>query len=125
MIFNMAGGGGVEVKRATGTARTNSSGVLTINCGFKPDLVLVRIANYTEGGYNYDSNLAFVFSEKTTGSSYYLANMAWKSSTTMVSATATVSNTGCTVNMGQYDTSWNSSAFSNQNCSWVAIKYTE
>lgn len=124
MIFNMAGGG-VEVKRATGTARTNSSGVATINCGFKPDVVLVRMGTYTEDSYNYDGNLAFVFQEKTSGSNYYLTNMTWVSTSTFVSSTATVSDTGCSINVYQYDTSWNGSVYSNKNLSWVAIKYTE
>lgn len=125
MILNMAGGGGVEVNKKTGTTRTNNSGVLTINCGFKPDVVLVRIGTYNEDNYNYDGNIAYVFQEKTSGSSYYLANMTWLSSNTFISSTATASDTGCSVNMYQYDASWNGSAYSNKNVSWVAIKYTE
>lgn len=115
---------GVNVQKQSGTVTTNSSGGATINCGFKPDMVLVRIATYTESPYNYDSNLAFVFKEKTTGSSYYLANMAWKDSTTLITGTATVSDTGCTLNLYEYDTSWNGNYFPNETLSWVAIKYT-
>lgn len=125
MIFNMAGGGGVEVKRATGTVRTGSNGVATISCGFKPDVVVLRIGTYSEEGYNYDCNLVYAFNEKTTGSSYYLTNMTWVNSTTIITSTATVNSTGCSLNMYQYDTSWNGSAVANKNYSWVAIKYTE
>ncbi len=120
-----AGGGGVTVQKQSGTVTTGSNGRATISCGFKPDMVLVRIATYAENGYNYDSNLAFVFKEKTTGSTYYLTNMAWKDSNTLVTATATVSNTGCMLNLYEYDTSWSGSYFSNETLNWVAIKYTE
>lgn len=119
-----AGGGGVTVQKQSGTVTTNSNGAATISCGFKPDVVLVRIATYTEDNYNYDSNLAFVFKEKTSGDTYYLTNMAWKDSTTLVTATATVSNTGCSLNLYEYNSSWTGSYFSNETLSWVAIKYT-
>lgn len=122
----------VKVRRASGSAtvpQTNRSSVsVTLNCGFKPDVVLVKVGTYTSGSgssaINYDCNLAYVFSEKTTTSSYYLTNCSWASDTLLVSTWATVSNTGFTVTFTTYDTSWNSAAPSGQVFDWVAIKYT-
>lgn len=49
---------GVEVKRASGTFAISKSDPLTIDCGFKPDLVYIYMES-EDSYYNFSASLAF------------------------------------------------------------------
>lgn len=57
--------GGVEVKRATGTFTTDYEGNATVECGFKPDLVMFEDGSTIEvGDYVSAAHAAIAFSEQ-------------------------------------------------------------
>lgn len=59
---------GVEVKEKRGTFNTDPYGYASVNCGFKPDMVLFTQELYEpkDGSY-YESHAAVVFPEQTYG----------------------------------------------------------
>ena len=61
-IFGVTGtheGGGSTVQTYTGTFSTNRDGETTVNCGFRPDVVVIDFGTYILEGYTYRATLTF------------------------------------------------------------------
>lgn len=110
---------GVEVQTASGSAKTSSKGLLTLNIGFQPDLIVLKVG--TVSGYEYNLNLALT--EKWTTSkagctSWYGDEYVYEAYVNSVGTTST------TLYVYGYDSSWNSGAASDITFNWKAVKYT-
>ena len=115
---------GVEVKTASGTLTTNSSGTATVNCGFRPDLVVINGFTYTYGSDRYEYQLSFCFPAKVNGSNYVNAAEAYSTTySNGISAEFTQATNGFSVLLERYTGSTYAS-ITNTNFNYTAIKYT-
>lgn len=110
---------GVEVKTASGSVTTSSSGKATINIGFKPDLLVLKVGTVN----GYECNLTLALTEKWTSSpidavSWYGEDYMYECYVSSIGATSTV------VYVYAYDSSWNSGSASRITFQWKAVKYT-
>lgn len=115
----LSSGSGVTVQRKTGTVTLKHEQTVTIDCGFKPDVVFLKAGSYSDDGITYNSSTAIVFAEESRNQPFTplyitdgIAEVFWTQKTT-----------GFSVNAGLYDSSWDDlgGSFS---CNYVAIKYT-
>ena len=111
---------GVTIQRKNGTLKTNSSGMASVNCGFKPDLVVIN------GGSN-------------SGVYYFVGAAFYEGNVTKISLTIMPSNTSSYV-MTMLETNQTSNGFSvtaknlspsfvqsndtNRSLPYIALKYT-
>ncbi len=110
---------GVTVKTASGSAKTSSKGLLTLNIGFKPDLIVLKVG--TLNGYEFNLNLALT--EKWTSSK--AGCTSWNGDEYMYEAYVnSIGTTSTSLYVYGYDSSWNSGAASNITFNWKAVKYT-
>lgn len=124
MIMNMAGGGG-SVQVATGTITTSNSGTATVNCGFRPDLVVFHIATFTSEGERYESVIALPIAASKQNNGADLDNCAVENNTFTSFIQCwidRITNTG--VSVGFYRWSSSPGRVSGKTYSWTAIKYT-
>lgn len=110
---------GATVKTASGSAKTSSRGLITLNIGFKPDLIVLKVG--TVNGYEYNLNLSLT--EKWTSSkagctSWYGENYVYEAYVN------NVGNTSTSLYIYGYDSSWKSGAASGVTFDWKAVKYT-
>lgn len=110
---------GIEVKTASGSVTTSSSGKATINVGFKPDLLVLKVGTVN----GYECNLTLALTEKWTTKpidavSWYGEDYLYECYVSSIGATSTV------VYVDGYDSSWNSGAASRITFQWKAVKYT-
>lgn len=120
-----AASGGAEVKTATGSITTSSSGTATVNCGFKPDLVIFHIANFTTDGESYESVIALPFEASKSSNGNNMFNCAAENSTFssfIACWPESITNTGVSVGFYRYSSS--PGYVSNKTYNWTAIKYT-
>lgn len=114
---------GVTVQKKTGTF-TSKSGRVTVNCGFKPDLVIVYIgqAYDSDEGY-YESNLTVCFAEKKLNLST-MASMAFDADKNLECMWVSQTDTGFTITSGAYDASMDWDDKYNVEYNYTAVKYT-
>lgn len=116
---------GVTVQRKTGSFTTDASGNATVNCGFKPDLVVLTDLSFTlYGGQTCETQMVAAFSEQKTSKSLFpatfdhyswLLNGVFLRTTTGFSVTSLVS----------LATDFSQKKVSGRTFNYVAIKYTE
>ena len=126
MIQSMVCGGGADVQIATGSITTSNSGTATVNCGFRPDLVVFFVANFTSDGETYESviSLPIAASKKSNGA--YLDNCAVENSSFASFIQCwidSITNTGVSVGFYRYSSS--PGYVTKKTYNWTAIKYTE
>lgn len=110
---------GVEVQRKSGTF-SPSSGSATVNCGFKPDVVMIHRNRSYEG---YLQTCAVNFADDTRGTT--LETGLWDgSSCEIYGIVITQSSTGFTVKMTAFDADWGESSVSGS-FNYAAVKFTE
>lgn len=127
-IFGVAGSAstGVNVQIKTGSITTSNSGTATVNCGFKPDLLVFHIATFTADGETYESviSLPFAASKRTDGGAN-MDNSAVEDSsfTSFIECwPESITNTGVSVGFYRYSSS--PGYVSRKTYNWTAIKYT-
>lgn len=113
---------GVTVQRKTGSFTTNSNGVATVDCGFKPDAVFLVATTY--GGKPTAIYAAVPFYEigATTASTYVCGP---NSSYAFAHYALTQNSSGFSVTHAKrYDTSFDESNDSYRTINYFAIKYS-
>lgn len=116
---------GVDVKTASGSFTTSTKGVATINCGFKPDLIVIYITTMTSDGTKYENTIGMPIKERKYTSGYTLNNLVWYDADNLIEVELTsLTNTGATLLVAGYDSSWNYGYASRKTYSWKAVKYT-
>lgn len=124
-IFGVAGSAstGVSVQVKTGTITTSTSGTATVNCGFKPDLLVFHVGTFNSSG-TYETCIALPFATQTNTSAK-LDNVCWDStSDDMFECYVTnVSSTSVGVGFTRWTQS-SSADLSRKSFNWTAIKYT-
>lgn len=112
---------GVTVQSFDGSFTTSNSGGGTVNCGFKPDLVVL----YTATGNGYECVAALPISERKTNSTLSTVGRGSGDYDFIYVELKSVTTTGCTVAMALYNESSYGSAYARKTVSYRAIKYTE
>ena len=62
-----AGGGGVNVQRVEGNVTTDGNGEATVNCGFKPDYVVIINPRVPYSGYVRSATAHFAYNPEGLG----------------------------------------------------------
>lgn len=122
MIKSMVCGGGVDVQTYDGTFTTSSNGTASINCGFKPDLLVF----YTTNANGFESVAALPIKERKT--SRTLNTVAWSPAddTSFIDFDLTgLSDTGATVRVSLYSLASNGDPYARKTISYRAVKYSD
>lgn len=122
MIKSMVCGGGVDVQTYNGSFTTSSNGTASINCGFKPDLLVF----YTANGNGYECVGALPIKERKT--SRTLNTVAWSPAddASFIDFDLTgLSDTGATVRVSLYSLASNGDPYERKTISYRAVKYSE
>lgn len=127
--YTGAGGGSSAPQIKTGSLHIESHGSARVNCGFKPDLLIVYGDGVTdEDGTKYESNLVFSFAHKRlagTGSfDDYLESSAFSDAYYMLDGYALESSSGFDITMWEVSGGWDWTVIANKNFDYVAVKYT-
>jgi hypothetical protein len=123
MAFLHGNGGGdasVFIKEYAGSFTTNNSGSATVDCGFKPDVVLIS-KNATYSNFLLAVGAEFAKSKKTK-----ISSMLWENGSIdacPIELEITQNSTGFSVTAFKYDESWDDSAY-RSTFSYIAVKYT-
>ena len=116
---------GIDVKTSSGTLTTNSSGTATVNCGFKPDLVVITGLTYTYGSEVYEYQLSFCFPLKTGGNNAICTAGGYTNTySNGIDAEFTQTSNGFSVLLTKYSGSGAGSNITNTTFNYTAIKYT-
>lgn len=111
---------GVTVQTKNGTATSNSSGVLTLNCGFKPDLVVLYFGVYES---NFETFITLPIKEqKQTGK--YPLGIAMGADGIIEGWVTSATSSTTKISLYLYDWSWAGSYYANQSISYRAVKYS-
>lgn len=111
---------GVTVQRASGTFTTNSSGTASVDCGFKPDVVLF-IGRHPFDNSTYHSGVDFYNSELTNINTLFAPpNLSFIFTIIYVTQTSS----GFQIRSIKMDNSMRESNESNRSIDYIAIKYT-
>ena len=114
---------GVTVQRKSGTFTTNKSGVVTVNCGFQPDLVVIKGELYDDSDGIRAFNGAAAFAEETRAS---IQNIAmWATDCLVYDLYVVQNDTGFDVvqaNFMDFDTA--TTTLANKTFDYVAVKYS-
>lgn len=125
-IFGIAGSmsAGVTVQTNSGNTRTNSSGDLTISCGFQPDLLILYFGTLNMGSDlgTGEPIIALPFKDKNT--SYPLVSGVQLASYIVMALSKSVTSTGATMNIARINTDGSVTAHANTYVSWKAVKYS-
>ena len=107
---------GVTVKVVEGSVTTNTSGNATINCGFKPDLIV-----FTS---NFLHDFSVSFYDKSVGIVLY--PLVWANEEgKLAECGVTVTNTGATLSgLVLYGTNWIETVQRSKVLNYTAIKFT-
>ena len=114
---------GTTVQRKSGSFTTNSNGAATVNCGFQPDLVVITGLSFDVSGTPFETQLAFVLSERTTNNTP-LAVTSHGVYACLEARVSRTSNGFSISHMTGYEESWTQTIMANQTFNYVAIKYT-
>lgn len=114
---------GVTVKRSSGTFTTNDSGVVTVNCGFQPDLVVIKGELYDDDIGIRVFNGAAAFAEETRASVHNIS--MWATDCLVYDLYVVQNDTGFDVvqaNCMDFDTA--TTTLANKTFDYVAVKYS-
>lgn len=115
---------GITVQRKTGQFTTGSSGTAKVNCGFKPDLIIIVGDGENYEGKYYEYNLVFAVNERQH-SNYSLCASASSAQYCMLDAQLTeTSSNGFSIYIGNFDNNWNYNSITRKSFNYIAIKYT-
>lgn len=110
---------GVEVKTASGSVTTTTSGKATLNIGFKPDLLVLKVG--VVNGYEFNLNLALT--EKWTTSK--AGCVSWYGDENLYEAFVdSVGTTSTSLYVYVFNSSWGSGPAQRVTFQWKAVKYT-
>lgn len=119
--------GGVTVQRKAGsfTANTAYDGQViqaSVNCGFVPDVVLLKGKEFTGDDNTYYYDMAAVFPERSAARNYLVsgANNSYEILEGKIEQTAN----GFEVTFWGYDDAWGEKTMVAETMEYVAIKYT-
>lgn len=112
---------GITIQKKNGTFTTDYSGNATVNCGFKPDVVLFTGTNPQNSAIVH-AGVAFTEANLTS-----IATTFAPPNTSYIVSSFTVSQTssGFTLKGVRVNSSFASSNDSNRSLNYIAIKYTE
>lgn len=113
---------GVTVQTKSGNTSTDSSGKLTISCGFKPDLVMLYFAAGPIEGGTYEAIIALPFKDKNT--SYQPASSVLQTDYMVTALPMSVTSTGVTITVKRMAYDFSTTAHANTYVSWKAVKYS-
>lgn len=114
---------GVAVQRKSGTFTTSTSGTATVSCGFKPDLVVVKVGKATQMDTN-QNDPAFGFAESGV-TTLSITSISKNSSYIYMNTVCTQSSAGFSVTMTNISSSFATAKVSRTTFSYIAVKYTE
>lgn len=120
-VAGMSAGG--AAKRAAGSFTTNASCQASVNCGFRPDVVIVYTPSYKANSTStYETNLKFFFTEKKTA---YEEMSNAQCDDSLYEGIAVPTDTGFHISMMGYSFSWSKkpSIVTNKNFQYVAVQY--
>lgn len=112
----------VAAQVATGTVTRVSGTAKTVNCGFKPDLVIFTGTNPQNNNSKVHAGVSFTAANVTSMQTYFAPP---STSYAFSVFTVTQTTTGFTVEGIRINTSFDQSNESNRSLSYIAIKYTE
>lgn len=114
---------GVTVQRASGTFTTNSRGTASVDCGFKPDAVLIK-GNLSG---NVPSNLAIMFAEDTRSTTHRGYMWVSDNQSTYQQYKMDITQNASGFSVVAYDHYWygEDKASNKRSFEYVAVKYTE
>ena len=126
-IFGVAGsastGADVQIKTGSVTTSTSESGV-NMNIGFIPDLIILHVGSYTDGGYRYENQICCSIAHRKQASNYMIESGTWGDSGTAVYfACFTVSSSNVNLLYYQVDQSGDIS-YVRKTLNYTAVKYT-
>ena len=118
---------GVTVQRKAGsfTANVTNGGKTleaTVNCGFVPDVVLLKGKAYTEENTTYYYDMAAVFSERSADKNYLVSGT--NNSYTVLEGRINQTANGFKITFWGYDDAWGEKTMVAERMEYVAIKYT-
>jgi len=117
---------GVTVQRKSGSFTTDTNGNATVNCGFKPDLVVITGMTGDHSGANAEYQLAFAFNEAVTNYQKGAAAFIDDGDYVMLAAGISQTQNGFTMSkMTALTLSFGSATSAQRTFNYVAIKYTE
>lgn len=122
MIKSMVCGGGVDVQTYNGTFTTSNNGKASINCGFKPDLLVF----YTANGNGYECVGALPIKERKT--SRTLNTVAWAPTDDISFIDfdlTSLSDTGATVGVYLHSSGVYGEPYARKTISYRAVKYSD
>ena len=119
---------GTQVQTKTGTFRFNSSASATVNCGFKPDFVVISGGTSGQGGnggsgYTYHAGVDFTCATKSSR----MASVAEGTSNNydLLYFLFTQNSNGFSAMGKYYEYDWSGGSIStSKNWSYIAVKYT-
>lgn len=111
---------GIDVQRNSGTF-TLKSGSATVNCGFKPDVVMIHKKTKYENNYQ---TCAVNFADDTRGTTLETGLWEGSSGVEIHEVTVTQTATGFNVKMTEFSDEWENSN-SSGTFQYSAVKFTE
>lgn len=112
--------GPAQAQQYEGTFTTDASGNATVNCGFKPDAVLIKVSHDD----TYECNLNCIFAGAESPGLTQCA-ITWNSDyTSIYEADFSQLSNGFYVEIYGYSANWQSFEIPNATYSFVAVKYT-
>lgn len=123
-----AGSGGATFQRKaesfTAQVDPNDNTILiaTVNCGFKPDVVILKGTGYSDGVNTAYYDRVAVFTERSADKTYYVAGC--DNTCAVWDGSIEQTENGFSINIWGYDDDWQSVTLTSKTIDYVAIKYT-
>lgn len=113
---------GIDVQKKSGTFTTNNSGEVTVVCGFKPDLVLIKGDLYADGEENRVFNGAAAFAEETRAGTQNIC--MWATDCLLYDIYIVQNNTGFAIEANLVDYDMETTTLTKKTFDYVAVKYS-
>lgn len=111
--------GGASVQRKNGSFTTDANGAAAVNCGFKPDLIVVYLMTYDD----IEEGFSIPFGEQSYPSKPYCALGYHANGVYMVIANR--GNAGFSVSMTDLGWNFGTTKVDKKTFNYIAVKYTE
>lgn len=122
------GSGGVTVQRKADSFTANLDPAdntaiqATVNCGFVPDVVIIKGKAYQGESNTYYYDMVAVFPERSAGRNYLVAGTS--GSYSVFEGTVEQTTNGFTMSFWAYNDDWDYVTMQRETFEYVAIKYT-